>query len=76
MVSSISSIPMSKQGLSLLGILNRTRCRLGSQRLRSLLMQPINDKKTLEARYDLIEWACESINREVVVKFYSHSCTV
>lgn len=47
-----------KEGLSLFGVLNRCKSRIGAKRLRSWFLQPLRNPVVLSSRQDAIEFLC------------------
>ncbi|KAL0490724.1 DNA mismatch repair protein MutS [Acrasis kona] len=59
-------IGVSKEGLSLFGILNKTKSSVGRETLRQWLLQPLMDIESLNERFDSIEYFSNVNNKHML----------
>ena len=59
-------IGVSKEGLSLFGVLNRTKSKIGKTLLRNWFMQPLRDRSSLNKRLDSIQYFFDNPGSELV----------
>ncbi|EGG14783.1 mutS like protein [Cavenderia fasciculata] len=56
----------SKEGLSLFGILNKTKSKIGKRMLKSWFMRPSRQRTIIEDRLDVIEWLLDQSQSTII----------